>query len=112
MRSMKSSPKQRVIQFQDIGPREWLPPELANHPVVYVDWADVQSFCIWAGVALPTEPQWERAARGIDGRIWPWGNFPPNKELANYGQTDKTGRTNTVGFYPAGASPDGLLDVA
>ena len=87
-------------------------PELANHPVVYVDWADVQAFCTWSGVRLPTEPQWERAARGIDGRIWPWGNFPPNKELANYGQTDKTGRTNPVGAYPAGASPEGLLDVA
>jgi formylglycine-generating enzyme required for sulfatase activity len=86
--------------------------EIANHPVVYVDWADVQAFCTWAGVALPTEPQWERAARGRDGRIWPWGNFPPTKELAIYGQADKTGRTKPVGSYPAGASPEGLLDVA
>jgi formylglycine-generating enzyme required for sulfatase activity len=87
-------------------------PEIANHPVVYVDWADVQAFCTWAGVALPNEPQWERAARGIDGRIWPWGNTPPTKELANFGQSDKTGRTKAVGSYPNGASPEGLLDVA
>ena len=87
-------------------------PEIANHPVVYVDWADVQAFCNWAGVALPNEPQWERAARGIDGRIWPWGNTPPTKELANFGQSDKTGRTKEVGSYPNGASPEGLLDVA
>ena len=87
-------------------------PEIANHPVVYVDWADVQAFCKWAGTTLPTEPQWERAARGRDGRIWPWGNFPPTKELAIYGQADKTGRTKPVGTYPAGASPEGLLDVA
>jgi formylglycine-generating enzyme required for sulfatase activity len=87
-------------------------PEIANHPVVYVDWADVQTFCNWAGVGLPNEPQWERAARGIDGRIWPWGNTPPTKELANFGQSDKTGRTKAVGSYPNGASPEGLLDVA
>jgi formylglycine-generating enzyme required for sulfatase activity len=87
-------------------------PEIANHPVVYVDWADVQAFCNWAGVALPNEPQWERAARGIDGRIWPWGNTPPTKDLANFGQSDKTGRTQAVGSYPHGASPEGLLDVA
>jgi formylglycine-generating enzyme required for sulfatase activity len=87
-------------------------PEIANHPVVYVDWADVQAFCTWAGVALPNEPQWERAARGIDGRIWPWGNTPPTKDLANFGQSDKTGRTKPVGSYPNGASPEGLLDVA
>ena len=87
-------------------------PEIANHPVVYVDWADVQAFCTWAGVGLPNEPQWERAARGIDGRIWPWGNTPPTKELANFGQSDKTGRTKEVGSYPNGASPEGLLDVA
>ena len=87
-------------------------PEIANHPVVYVDWADVQAFCNWAGVALPNEPQWERAARGRDGRIWPWGNTPPTKDLANFGQSDKTGRTQAVGSYPHGASPEGLLDVA
>lgn len=87
-------------------------PEIANHPVVYVDWADVQAFCTWAGVALPNEPQWERAARGRDGRIWPWGNTPPTKDLANFGQSDKTGRTQAVGSYPHGASPEGLLDVA
>ncbi len=87
-------------------------PEIANHPVVYVDWADVQAFCTWAGVALPTEPQWERAARGKDGRIWPWGNTPPTKELANFGLSDKTGRTREVGSYPSGASPEGVLDLA
>lgn len=89
-----------------------LNPDLANHPVVYVDWNDVQAFCNWAGVVLPNEAQWERAARGSDGRIWPWGNTPPTTELANFGQSQKGGRTKAVGSYPEGASPEGLLDVA
>jgi len=86
---------------------------LANHPVVYVDWHDAQAFCDWANVKLPTEPQWERAARSVDGRIWPWGNIPPNdNKFANFGQKGKSGETSEVGNYPLGASAEGVLDLA
>jgi formylglycine-generating enzyme required for sulfatase activity len=87
-------------------------PEIANHPVVYVDGADVDAFCSWAGVRLPTESEWERAARGRDGQIWPWGNSLPNDDCANFGKHPKLGGTTPVGAFPAGATSEGLLDMA
>lgn len=81
-----------------------------NHPVTCVSWHDAQAFCRWAGVLLPTEAQWEKAARGVDERIYPWGNTPPTKEICNFNL--HMGDTTPVGSYPPGASPFGVLDMA
>ncbi|NLF78994.1 MAG: SUMF1/EgtB/PvdO family nonheme iron enzyme [Chloroflexi bacterium] len=89
---------------------------IPNHPVVGVTWYEAHAFTRWLsvklglGISLPTEAQWERAARGTDGRIYPYGNeFDPTK-----GNTDETGirRTIAVGIFPDGASPDGVLDMS
>jgi formylglycine-generating enzyme required for sulfatase activity len=97
---------------------------LDNLPVVLVSWNDANAYCQWAGRQLPTEAQWEKAARGTDGRIYPWGNQNVAGNLLNFADlhlgvswADKTVNdgyefTAPVGSYPAGASPYGVLDLA
>ena len=86
-------------------------PAKLNHPVVFVSWDDAQAFCEWAGLFLPTEQQWEKAARGTDGRKYPWGNESPTADLCNFNK--HVGDTTLVGRYsPQGDSPYGIVDMA
>ncbi|MCU0485842.1 MAG: bifunctional serine/threonine-protein kinase/formylglycine-generating enzyme family protein [Anaerolineales bacterium] len=88
-----------------------------NHPVTMVSWDDALAFCQWASkqtvrnVRLPSEAEWEKAARGTDGRIWPWGDQEPDEMRCNFGMNVKD--TTPVGKYsPLGDSPYGCVDMS
>jgi len=94
----------------------WNDSTFAEHPVANVSWDSAVAYSRWlteqsgVSVRLPSEAEWEKAARGTDGRIYPWGDAEPNERLLNY--EGNVGSTTPVGSYPEGVSPYGALDMA
>ena len=95
-------------------PEHWTggsyPEKIADHPVVFVSWFDANSYCRWMGKRLPTEREWEKAARGTKGLIYPWGD-DWDKEKSNNPVKESTG-TEPIGSYEAGKSTYGLYDMS
>jgi formylglycine-generating enzyme required for sulfatase activity len=114
---LDDEPRDRLLDFGE-------PFNLANHPAVGITWYEAVAFCRWLTehlrengkiapdqeIMLPTEAQWEKASRGTDGRIYPWG-AEPDPDRANYRDTG-IGTTSAVGCFPAGASPYDVLDMS
>ena len=89
----------------------WNDPQFGEHPVTDVTWYQANDYAKWVGGRLPTEAEWEKACRGTDGFIYPWGDSGPTADLANF--NSNVGDTTPVGKYsPQGDSPYGVVDMS
>ena len=82
----------------------------SDHPINCLNWAQADTYCLWAQKRLPTEAEWERAAKGDDGRTFPWGQEAPSRDLLNF--NNNVGSTTRIGSYLLGISPFGVHDMS
>lgn len=93
-------------------PYEWeMQMEHPTRPITGVSWYEATAYAAWLGCRLPTEDEWERAARGKEGRKYPWGNEEPLPFFLNYSES-RIGHPTPVGIYPRGSTPEGVFDMA
>lgn len=97
-------------RIHPVGDSWQVEPGWENHPASEMAWHGAVAYCKWLEKRLPSEAEWEKAARGGDRRLYPWGNGPPTPELAFFG--GYRGESVPVGRYPKGRSPYGVMDMA